>query len=87
MKFIVGKWISKPIYVAAELGIEDMLVDGPKSIDELAQASRTHGPTLYRVMRALASVCIFSELADKQFELTPMAECIRCRAKNTYFKS
>ncbi|KPA17594.1 hypothetical protein MHK_002188 [Candidatus Magnetomorum sp. HK-1] len=25
MNFIVGKWISKPIYVAAELGIADML--------------------------------------------------------------
>ena len=32
MKFIVGRWISNPIYVAAELGIADMLADGPKSI-------------------------------------------------------
>jgi len=30
MKFIIGKWISKPIYVAAELGIADMLTEGPK---------------------------------------------------------
>lgn len=25
MKFIVAKWISKPIYIAAALGIADML--------------------------------------------------------------
>lgn len=29
MKFIVGKWISKPIYAAAELGIADLLAAGP----------------------------------------------------------
>jgi len=42
MQFIVGKWISKPIYVAAKLGIADMLAEGPKSIKELAQKSQSH---------------------------------------------
>ena len=32
MKFIVGRWISKPIYVATELGIADMLAEGPKKV-------------------------------------------------------
>jgi len=77
MQFILGTWISKPIYVAAELGIADMLVDGAKSIDELARTTGTHGPLLYRVMRALASVGIFSEAGDRSFELTPMAECLK----------
>ena len=61
MKFIVGKWISKPIYVVAEFCIADMLSEGPKSIEELAKESRTHAPSLYRMMRALASVGIFFE--------------------------
>ncbi len=77
MKYIVGKWISKPIYVAAELGIADMLAEGPKSIEELAQRSQSHAPSLYRMMRALASVGIFSETEDKWFGLTPMAECLK----------
>ena len=76
MQFILGKWISKPIYVAAELGIADMLADGPKSIEALAEMSQSHASTLYRVMRALAAVGIFSETEDKCFELTPMAECL-----------
>ncbi len=80
MKFIVGKWISKPIYVAAELGIADMLSDGPQSIKALAQMSHAHAPTLYRVMRALASVGIFTESEDKVFDLTPMAECLKTGA-------
>lgn len=80
MKYIVGRWISKPIYVAAELGIADMLTEGPKSIEELAQASQSHAPFLYRMMRALASVGIFSETEVKQFELTPMAEYLKTGA-------
>jgi hypothetical protein len=77
MKFIVGKWISKPIYVAAELGIADILADGPKNIEELAQITKSHSASLYRMMRALASVGIFSETEGKHFELTPMAEYLK----------
>ncbi|UCG11654.1 MAG: methyltransferase, partial [Deltaproteobacteria bacterium] len=80
MHFITSKWISKPIYVVAELGIPDMLSDGPKSVDELAQLSKTHAPSLYRVMRALACLGIFSETNDGRFELTPMAECLKTGA-------
>jgi len=80
MKFIVGRWISKPIYVAAELGIADILAEGPKSIEELAQASQSHAPSLYRMMRALASVGIFLETPDKRFELTEMAEYLKTGA-------
>ncbi|MCP4347949.1 MAG: methyltransferase [Desulfobacterales bacterium] len=80
MKFVVGKWISKPIYAAAEFGIADILAEGPKSIEEIAQITKTHAPSLKRVMRALASVGIFSETKDSQYELTPMAECLKTGA-------
>ena len=77
MQFILGRWISKPIYVAAKLGIADMLADGPKSIDQLATESKSHAAFLYRMMRALASVGIFAENEDNRFELTPMAELLK----------
>ena len=80
MNFIVGKWISKPIYAAAELGIADMLTEGPKTIQELAQLSQSHAPFLYRMMRALASVGIFSEVEEKRFGLTPMADLLKTGA-------
>jgi hypothetical protein len=80
MQYIVGKWISKPIYVAAELRIADLLADGPKDIAELARASHSHAPFLYRVLRALASVGIFAENDDNKFELTPMAEQLKSDA-------
>ena len=77
MHFILAKWISKPIYVAAEFGIADLLAQGPKSVDELARITGTHRPTLYRVMRALASVGIFSEGENQHFELTPTASLLQ----------
>jgi hypothetical protein len=80
MKFILGKWISKPIYVAAKLSIADILSDGPKSIEELAQMIDVHAPSLYRLMRALACLGIFSETNDGRFESTPMAECLKSDA-------
>jgi ubiquinone/menaquinone biosynthesis C-methylase UbiE len=80
MKFILGKWISKPIYVVAKLRIADILSDGPKSIEELAQMINVNASSLYRVMRALACLGIFSETNDGRFELTPMAECLKSDA-------
>lgn len=77
MNFIVSKWISKPIYAAAELGIADLLANGPMTIEALAQSSRSHAPSLYRMMRALASVGIFVETEDKRFGMTPMADLLK----------
>jgi hypothetical protein len=65
--------VSQAISVAAILGIADLLEDRPKSVDELAEATGTHAPTLYRLLRALASVGIFSE-TDGRFGMTPLAE-------------
>jgi hypothetical protein len=41
MQWITSKWITKPIYVAAELGIADLLCDGPMSVDALAKETDT----------------------------------------------
>lgn len=80
MRFILGKWISQPIYVAAELGIADMLSKCPMPVEEIARQSKTHAGTLYRVLRALAGVGIFAETNDRVFQLTPMGECLKTGA-------
>jgi hypothetical protein len=69
--------VSQAIYVAATLGIADLLEDGPRSVDDLAQATGTHAPTLYRLLRALASVGVFIEQPDGRFGSTPLAEYLR----------
>jgi Dimerisation domain len=77
LQMISGFWISRSIYIAAKLGIADHLRDQPKSADELAAATGTHAPSLYRVLRALSSVGVFAQDNDNHFRLTPLAETLR----------
>lgn len=77
LQMMTGYWISKAIYVAAKLGVADLLTDGPLSAEELAMATQTHGPALYRLLRALASVGVFSEESPGRFTLTPLATLLR----------
>src|SRR5947209_6881250 len=71
-QIIIGFWLSRAVYTAAKFGIADLLRNEPKTIDELAVASGTHGPSLFRLMRALASIGIFA-YEDGRFRSTPLA--------------
>jgi hypothetical protein len=73
LQMIQGFWVSRAIYVAAELRIADVLEEGPQSAAQLAEATGTHAPSLYRVLRALASVGVFREDPEGRFSLTPVA--------------
>jgi len=75
-QMIAAKMVAKPIYAAAKLGIADLVKDQPKTASELAQLTGAHAPSLYRVLRALASVGIFAERSDGRFETTPMAQLL-----------
>lgn len=71
-----GYWTTQIIYVAAKLGIADLLEDGPQGIDALAQATRTHAPSLYRLMRALAGLGVFVENEDGAYATTTLGRCL-----------
>jgi len=73
---VSGHWIAQAIAVVAELGIADVLADGPRSSDDLAQAAGCQSGALYRLLRALAGLGIFTEVEPKRFALTPMAETL-----------
>jgi hypothetical protein len=79
-----GYWVSRSIYVAAKLGIADLLKDSPKSCDELATATGTHARSLYRVLRALASLGVFAETQPNHFTLTPLAACLQSDVPNSF---
>jgi hypothetical protein len=68
---------SRVLTVVAELGIADLLREGPRAVGDLAAATGTHAPTLYRVLRAVASIGIFVEHADRRFGLSPVGEYLR----------
>ena len=72
-RMIDGYRFTQLLYVVAKLGIADLLRDGPKYSEELAQAVGAHPRTLYRVLRALASLGVFAEDQPQCFQLTPLA--------------
>ena len=76
MQMMSSKMVAKPIYAVAKLGIPDLVKDQPRSAAELAQASGTHAPSLYRVLRALASLGLFAERGDGRFEKTSLSQLL-----------
>lgn len=77
VEMISGFWVSRVIYIAAKLGLADQLKTGAKTAEEVAEATRTHAPSLYRVMRALSGAGILFEDEEKRFSLTPLGETLR----------
>lgn len=77
MQMITGFWTSCCIYAVAKLGVADQLAHEPLTSAELAARTQTHAPSLYRVMRALSGVGIFSESPDGKFSLTALGETLR----------
>ncbi|MGQ9870267.1 methyltransferase family protein [Leptodesmis sp.] len=65
------------MYAAARLGIANQLKTGSKSYTELATLTGSHAPSVYRLMRALASVGVFAETEVGIFTLTPLSHCLR----------
>ena len=69
--------LSQAIHVAAVLGIADLLADGPRSSDELAEATRANPSALYRLLRTLAAFGLLHEDDERRFSLTELGDPLR----------
>ncbi len=76
LEMIFAFTLSRSIAVAAQFGVADILKDGPKSAEELAQSMGVHPRSLYRLLRALSGAGVFAEQADNRFSLTPLSELL-----------
>jgi hypothetical protein len=83
LTLLSGKMIAAVICVLARVGVADHLAQGPRGVTELAAATSTDAPMLYRFLRAAASAGVFTEQADGCFALTPAGECLRSDAPGT----
>ena len=77
MEMLYGALATQMISVAAELGLADLLADGPRPVEELAADSGADPTALYRLLRGLASLGIFAETEPRTFTLTPLAGPLR----------
>jgi hypothetical protein len=73
-------WMSRLIFVAAQLGLADRLADGPQNAEAVAASTGSHAPSLYRVMRTLASLGLLMEDDQHRFALTPLGETLKTGA-------
>lgn len=76
MDIAVGYQRSRALSAAIELGIADLLHDGPRSVADVAQVAHAHEATLYRLLRALASIGVFHEDDARAFSLTSMGRLL-----------
>lgn len=77
LQLITGHWVTQALHCVARLDIATLLRDGPRSTEDLAAETGAHEPSLHRVLRALASVGVFAEVAPRHFALTPLGEWMR----------
>ena len=78
MNLFWGKAIACSLSGIAKLGVADhMSPSDPASAEHLAAATGAHAPSLYRVLRMLASLGVFHEHSGQRFTLTPLGACLR----------
>jgi len=76
-QLIFGFFPSAVLSVAVRLRIPDLVADGAKSSEQLAAATSTHEPSLFRLLRALAYLGILEATEPKRFGLTDLGALLR----------
>jgi SAM-dependent methyltransferase len=76
-QMMLGAWFTQALYVAAELGVADVLEEGPATAQELSSALETKEDGLSRVMRALCSAGFFNNDGQGRYSLASMGELLR----------
>jgi hypothetical protein len=73
---IFGYRTTQALYVAAKLGVADRLVQGPMTSAELAKEVGANPKALFRLMRHLAALGMFTQDKSRKFGLTPLGKLL-----------
>ena len=76
--------VTAVIYVAAKLGIAELLCDGPKSISELAKATGADQHALGRLLTALSTVGVCSRAGEDRYSLTEIGAALNGAADHSF---
>lgn len=75
--YVCGAMKTQALHACAELGIPDLLKDGPKSTAQLVEATGTDHTNLYRLLRVLVAMEILDECAPGLFQATPLSRLLQ----------
>lgn len=77
LEVVMSSMVTQSVYVAAKLGIAEVLVDGPLQPGQIAKQVGADEDAVGRLLRLLASQQIFEQQPDGAYALTPMADALR----------
>src|SRR5215218_6177124 len=77
LRMVYGAEVAQVLYVAAKLGLADLMAQGARARGELATETRVDAATLVRLLRGLASLGLCVELEGDRFALTPLGHYLR----------
>jgi hypothetical protein len=78
-QLLFGKQMTYCLSGVARLGVADHMNATPMAVEEIAGKTGAHAPSLYRVMRMLASMGVFKEEQGKRFALTARGRAAQIR--------
>lgn len=77
LDLIQAGWTTQALGAMAELGLADLLAEGPVDLEQLAARAQCHAPSLQRLLAALTSLELVELLEDRRFALTPAGALLR----------
>ena len=77
IQMATAHWVSRFLYVAARMNLADQLAEQPKTAEELARSTGADAASLYRLMRTLASLGLFTEDFEHRYSLTRLGEALK----------
>jgi hypothetical protein len=77
LQLATGYIVSSALHLIVSLQIADLIASGNTGVADLARLAKVKEDVLYRVLRVLASVGVFAEVAPREFGFTPAAEVLR----------
>ena len=77
LRLVYGGQVAQIIYVAAKLGLPDLLAAGTRTTSELATATSIEEPTLRRVLRGLVALGLCCEVPPERYMLSELGQFLR----------
>lgn len=72
-----GGWLAHACCAVVDLGVPDLLGDGARECKDLAAAAGADDEALFRLLRALATVELVTEVPPRSFALTSAGHALR----------
>ena len=83
LPIVMGLWQARALAVATELDLAEHLKDGPLHVNQLAKYAGVSSSALFRLLRALESIGIFTQVAPYVFSNTSTSDSLRKNAPDS----